>query len=95
MNIIMGTDAKKANADSIIRDALRRELALFEARERLACSEVEEMEHKHGMTSHAFMDKFESGALGDDQDYFVWWSLIRGLEAVRERKDKIKEMLAS
>jgi hypothetical protein len=53
------------------------------------------MEQKYAMTSSEFLDKFESGALGDDQDYFVWWSLIRGLEAVRARKDRIKGMLFS
>jgi hypothetical protein len=64
-------------------DALCRELALFETRERLVLSEIEDMEQKYGMTSSEFWNKFESGALGDDQDYFVWWSLTRGLEAVR------------
>jgi hypothetical protein len=47
------------------------------------------------MTSPEFLNKFESGIMGDDQDYFVWWSLIRGLEAVRARKDTIKGMLFS
>lgn len=89
----MGADAKRVEAESIIRDALRRELALFETRERLALSELEDMERKYGMTSLEFLNKFESGTLGDEEDYFVWWSLIRGLEAVRERKDKIRGML--
>jgi hypothetical protein len=95
MNTIMGADAKKANADPIIQDALRRELALFETRERLVLSEIEDMEQKYCMTSSEFWNKFESGALGDDQDYFVWWSLIRGLVAVRTRKSRIKGMLFS
>jgi len=95
MNTVMGADAKKADADPIIRDALRRELALFETRERLTLYEIKEMERKYGMTSSEFWNKFESGYLGDDEDYFVWWSLIRGLEAVRARKDKIRGMLFS
>jgi hypothetical protein len=57
------------------------------AREKLVLSEIAEMERKYGMTSSDFWTKFESGAMGDDQDYFVWWSLIRGLEAVRARKE--------
>jgi len=95
MNTIMGADAKRADADPIIRDALRRDLALFETRERLVLSEIADMERKYDMTSSEFWNKFESGILGDDQDYFVWWSLIRGLETVRARKDKIKGMLFS
>ena len=83
----MGADAKRADADPIIRDALRRELALFETRERLILSEIADMERKYAMTSSEFLNKFEDGLLGDDQDYFVWWSLIRGLETIRARKD--------
>ncbi len=54
-----------------------------------------EMERKYSMSSFEFLEKFDSGSLGDDQDYFVWWSLIHGLEAVRARKDKIRRMLAT
>jgi hypothetical protein len=89
----MGTEALISEADSIIKDALRRDLALFESRERVTFSEISELERKYGMSSHEFLDKFEKGTLGDDQDYFVWWSLIHGLEAIKNRKDKIKRML--
>jgi hypothetical protein len=85
----MVAGAKKADANPIIQDALRRELAVFETRERLTLCEIEDIERKYGMTSSEFWNKFESGALGDDQDYFVWWSLICGLEAVRTRKNRI------
>lgn len=91
----MGTEATKAEAESIIKDALRREFALFESKERAACSELAEMERKYSMPSFEFLEKFESGSLGDDQDYFVWWSLIHGLEALRARKEKIRRMLAT
>ncbi|HSD57904.1 MAG TPA: hypothetical protein VLB04_06950 [Methanotrichaceae archaeon] len=89
----MGTEATKAEAESIIKDALRRDLALFESRERVTCSEILDLERKYGMNSHEFLDKFQKGTLGDDQDYFVWWSLIHGLEAIKSREDKIKRML--
>jgi hypothetical protein len=73
-----------------IQDVLRRGLALFETRKRLVLSEIEDMECKYIMTSSKFLNKFEKGIMWDDQDYFVWWSLICGLEAVRVQKDKIK-----
>jgi len=57
------------------------------AREKLVLSEIAEMERKYGMTSSDFWTKFESGIMEDDQDDFVWWSLIRGLDAVRTRKE--------
>lgn len=87
MNTIMGANAKKPIRTPLSRLHLARELALFETREKLVLSEIAEMERKYCMTSSEFLNKFESGAMGDDQDYFVWWSLIRGLETVRARKD--------
>jgi len=93
MNTIMGADAKNSDEYPIIRDALQRELALFKTRERLVLFEIEDMERKYCMTSSDFLKKFEGGIIGDDQDYFVWWSLIHGLEAVRSRIDKIRGML--
>jgi len=93
MNTIMGADAKNSDEYPIIRDALQRELALFKTRERLVLFEIEDMERKYSMTSSDFLKKFEGGIIGDDQDYFVWWSLIHGLEAVRSRIDKIRGML--
>jgi hypothetical protein len=57
MNTIMGADAKKADAKPIIRDALHRELAHFETRERPFRSEIEDMERKYKMTSSEFLNK--------------------------------------
>ncbi|RPJ54673.1 MAG: hypothetical protein EHM12_13510 [Dehalococcoidia bacterium] len=57
------------------------------AREKQVLSEIADMERKYAMTSSEFLNKFESGIMGDDQDYFVWWSLIHGLETIRARKD--------
>ena len=89
----MGSEASRAESESIIKDALRRDLSLFESKERLTSLEIRELECKYDMNSIDFLEKFERGDLGDDQDYFVWWSLIRGLEAIRSRKHKIKRML--
>ena len=46
------------------------------------------------MSSDEFVDKFERGELGDDQDYFEWWGLERGLEKIEERIGKIKAVLS-
>jgi len=44
--------------------------------------EVEGFEKRYGMSSDEFVDKFERGELGDDQDYFEWWGLVRGLKKI-------------
>ncbi len=40
------------------------------------------------------MDKFECGEVGDDQDYFEWWGLVKGLKKIEEQIGKIKAVLA-
>jgi len=89
----MGTDARRAE-ESLIREALLRELKLYEARERLALEEIADLERKHGMRSDEFMNLFETGEIGDDRQYFEWWGLIRGLTSIREQIAAIKGMLS-
>lgn len=40
----------------------------------------ENFENKYGMDSDHFMEKFDSGELGDDDDFFDWYAAKRGLD---------------
>ena len=42
-------------------------------------------EKKYKMNSAKFIEKFEAGALGDDQEYFDWYAATRGLNLWSER----------
>jgi len=42
-------------------------------------------EQKYNMTSEKFMEDFEAGLLGDEEDYFDWHAAIRGLNLWRKR----------
>lgn len=42
-------------------------------------------EKKHKLTSAKFMEKFDAGALGDEQEFFDWYAAMRGLNLWRER----------
>jgi len=37
------------------------------------------------MDSSEFLKKFESGQLGDDEDFFVWWGYLKALRTLKER----------
>ena len=63
----------------IVKESLRRELALSEAKMNLIREELEGFEKRYEMSSDKFVAKFEHGELGDEQDYFEWWGLVRGL----------------
>ena len=42
-------------------------------------------EKTYNMTSEKFMEQFDAGSLGDEQDYFDWFAAARGLNLWRER----------
>jgi hypothetical protein len=42
-------------------------------------------EKKYRMTSTKFMEQFDAGKLGDEQEFFDWYAAARGLNLWRER----------
>lgn len=44
-------------------------------------------EKKHKLTSEKFIEKFDAGNLGDDQELFDWYAAVRGLNLWRERHE--------
>lgn len=56
--------------------------------------EIEGFKKRYGMSSEEFVNKFERGEIGDDQDYFEWWGLVRGLKEIEKKIGKIKMVLS-
>ncbi len=74
----------------VIKDSIHREIILLESKINLVESEIKEFEEKYHLTSSEFLKKFEKGELGDSQDYFEWWGLIKGLNTLEETSKKAK-----
>ncbi len=83
------------DAALIIRRSLQREIGLMETKKRLTQREIDEFERKYCMASAEFISKFEQGELGDSQNCFEWWGLIKGLRAIEEEMKKAKAVLSS
>ena len=47
------------------------------------------------MDSIEFIKRFEAGKLGDSQDRFEWWGLLRGLGAIEKEIKKARVVLYS
>ncbi len=45
----------------------------------------QKFEKQYGVDSEEFMQKFDSGDLGDDQEYFDWYAAKRGYDIWRAR----------
>ena len=93
-NIMMSATAAE-DAALIIRRSLQREIGLLETKKRLTQKEIDELERRYGMNSAEFMREFEQGKLGDSQDCFEWWGLLRGMKAIDDEIKKAKAVLSS
>ncbi len=74
----------------VIKDSIHREIILLESKINLVKNEIKQLEEKYHIASSEFLKKFENGDLGDSQDYFEWWGLIKGLKTLEERLKKAK-----
>ena len=68
-----------------VRKVLDSETDLAEARRTHFERACHAFEQQHQMTSEEFMRLFESGALGDDAEYFDWYTAKRGLDLWERR----------
>ena len=69
----------------VVDSALRREADLADARRAYFARQCSAFEEKHEMTSDEFMERFESGTLGDGIEYFDWYAAKRGLDLWERR----------
>jgi len=72
----------------LVRESLRRELALTETKAKLLREELEQFEQRYELSSADFVAQFERGELGDAQDFFEWWGLVQGLKKIEEQLKK-------
>ena len=63
----------------VLSSALRNETELANARRTYFERACHAFEQQYQISSEEFMQQFESGALGDDADYFDWYAAKRGL----------------
>ncbi len=82
------------DAVPIVRESLKREVDLMESRIKLVRSEIKDFEEKYKMPSDEFLEQFEEGSVGDSQDSFEWWGLLKGLKKIEEKVKLDKAVLS-
>lgn len=63
-----------------IQDSFKRELEIAKFKRDRYTRSCKNYENKYSMTSNDFFSKFESGRLGEDDDYFDWYSAYRAVQ---------------
>ena len=77
----------------VVGDALEREAKLLRFKAKVLRERIGKLESLYNMSSEDFKIKFEKGELGDEEDYFLWWSLIETLESIERRLREVEKEL--
>ena len=83
------------DANHIIRRSIEREIGLLEMKKRLTDDEIKDFERRYEMDSTEFIKQFELGSLGDAQDWFEWWGLLRGRNVIEDELRKARAVLST
>jgi len=73
-------DFTPQEVSEVIRAALEQNERVAKYKIKKYSGICENFEKKYGMNSDLFMEKFDSGELGDDDDFFEWYAAKRGLD---------------
>lgn len=94
VNVKVKTDElAKDEVTEVLGDAIRHETDLARVRRDEFLKDCKAFEDKYHFSSDEFLERFESGELGDDADYFSWYAVKRGFD-VWERRYQILSGIA-
>ncbi len=72
-----------------VKDAIQREKELGKFMLHRYEDKLSRFEDKYDMTTEEFVEKFEKGELGDDQDFFEWFAAFKGKQHWKEKLDQL------
>jgi len=78
--------------DTVV-DALKREISICDSAVKRYEKILYKFELKYGLTSRQFSDRFNSGTLGDEQDFFEWDAIFDYYNDWTNRKQALQESL--
>lgn len=82
----MAVDTNDAVSSAIRKDLNEGEYMLEKFRQQL-----EEFEEEYSMGSEEFIEKFESGELGDNEDFFEWYAVYRSKEHWEKKTGELRD----
>lgn len=85
-------DFTPQEVSEVIRAALEQNERVAKYKIKKYSDTCENFEKKYGMGSDHFMEKFDSGKLGDDDDFFDWYAAKRGLDIWNKKLKIISEI---
>ena len=52
------------------------------------------LEQRYGWSTEAFLRKFATGDIGDDQEFFLWYALAEAVKDWQKTLDSLEELLS-
>lgn len=52
------------------------------------------LEQQYGWSTDEFLEKFNAGKIGDDQEFFRWYALAEAVKDWQATRDGLEELLA-
>ncbi len=74
---------------------LHREKAVCEAAMQHLQEKTQLLETQFGWPTHTFLELFNAGKIGDEQEFFRWYALAEALREWRETRSDLQEMLSN
>jgi len=75
----------------VVKESVSRELSIVEGKLDRFSERLEVFESDYGMSSREFIEQFESGELGDDEDFFEWKAVYQSVQRLRDRKERLEK----
>ena len=76
-----------------VSSAIRKDLNEGEYKLKRFQQRLKEFEKEYDMNSSEFIEKFESGDLGDDEDFFEWYAVYKSKQHWEEKTGKLREAI--
>ncbi len=75
----------------VVKESVSRELGIVERKLERLREKLEGFEDEHGMDSEEFVQKFNSGELGDSKEFFEWKAVYQSVQRLEDRKERLQQ----
>jgi len=79
------------SSDSAVMDSISREKKIVERKLQKFREQLESFEEENGMDTSEFVDKFETGELGDKAKWFDWKFAYEAVQRLEKKEEELKK----
>jgi len=93
LSIKTSDSSQRESVNDVINSALRREQEILSSSLERTKSKLAEFEKKYSLSSEEFYRRFQSGSLGDSDDYIDWSGELQFYQILSEKYSLLKDIV--